>query len=131
MTRYPNVTVKLILRCNDKIFMLRHLANGAYDFPGGRMEWGESPEETLRRELQEELNYILPSQPQFFGIWNYVAADKSRHSLQLQYLLAVPTRPKFEMLEDAEPVWLDKQDLAELFSDKTKAERLFAASARG
>ncbi|MBI6015060.1 NUDIX domain-containing protein, partial [Clostridium perfringens] len=32
---------------------------GDYKFPGGGVEKGETPEETLRREVQEETGYIL------------------------------------------------------------------------
>ena len=39
---------------------------GVWDLPGGRQEQGESLEQTLVRELQEELG-IIPIAPQYFG----------------------------------------------------------------
>lgn len=128
MAHYPNVAVKVMIRCQDKIMMLKHHANGAYDFPGGRMEWGESPEETLSRELQEEINYAPPTPPQFFGIWNYIAEDKSRHSIFLYYFLEVPERPTFEgMAEQADVIWLDKQWYLDRFDDDARVERMFSS----
>ena len=125
MTKYPNVTVKLILRCRGEIFMLQHRKNGAYDFPGGRMEWGESIEGTLRRELQEELGYALPDMPQLFDVWNYVANDGSRHSVQLQYLLDIPEKPIFTIAEEAAGLWLDKAFFRERWQEPAKVNRLF------
>lgn len=126
MPKRPDVTIKLMLRVDDHIFMLRHRTNGAYDFPGGRMEWGESPEEALARELREELAYTLSAKPVFFGIWNDVASDKSRHSLQLHYLLSLPERPMFAITENAEGLWLDKTFYQTMMQDTHRVERMFA-----
>lgn len=50
MKKYPNVAVKIIFKHRNKILMLRR-PNGAFDFPGGRVEWKESLFEALNREL--------------------------------------------------------------------------------
>jgi len=126
MKQRPDVTVKLMMRVGDHIFMLRHHADGAYDFLGGRRDWDEKTESALTRELREELGYVLTSQPVFFDIWNYVAPDKSRHSLELQYLLRLPERPAFTITEDAEGLWLDKAFYLEKMQDAERVERMFA-----
>ncbi len=52
-----NGRVLLTQRADDK-----HLG-GYWEFPGGKIEPGETPAEALARECQEELNYT-PSSPQ-------------------------------------------------------------------
>ena len=48
-----------ILRKSDKVLVGRrpegHTLAGQWEFPGGKLEVGESPEEALKRELFEEL----------------------------------------------------------------------------
>jgi mutator protein MutT len=57
-----DVVAGIIQRDDGKILLARrkpgsHLA-GYWEFPGGKIEDGESPEECLERELQEELGII-------------------------------------------------------------------------
>jgi len=46
-----------LLREDGRILLIRKARGpytGQWDLPGGRIEFGESPEDTVRRELQEE-----------------------------------------------------------------------------
>jgi len=55
----PKVTVTAICIRDNKLLVLKRNENpykGAWDLPGGYMNEGETPEETIRRELKEELN---------------------------------------------------------------------------
>lgn len=59
MKKPIDVTAAIIVK-NHKIFAARrkvgvHLA-GFWEFPGGKLEAGETPEHCLARELKEELN---------------------------------------------------------------------------
>ena len=49
--------VKALLVRNDK-FLILYKPNGNPDFPGGRVEGQETPEEALRREITEELGSL-------------------------------------------------------------------------
>lgn len=130
MKQRPNVTVKLILRCDRKILMLRH-QNGAFDFPGGRMEWGESPEGTLKRELMEELKYSLPKDPLFFDIWNYISRDNKRHSVFLYYFQTIRRKPKLQSTENAKILWLSKRELIPIIKDSSFLKKLFLLNPKG
>lgn len=44
---------------NKGKFLLCHEEDGTWDFPGGAIEFGEKPEQTIIRELKEEMGAIV------------------------------------------------------------------------
>jgi len=107
--RKTDVAVKIIFRLKNKALIMRH-RNGIFDFPGGRIEFGESPLAALKRELKEELNYSLTKKPKFFNIWTYLSKNKKRHSIFLTYVLRVSKKPKMRSSEKADLLWLTKKE---------------------
>jgi 8-oxo-dGTP diphosphatase len=107
--RKTDVTVKIIFRYKNKALIMRH-RNGIFDFPGGRIEFGESPLAALKRELKEELSYSLTKNPKFLNVWNYLPKNKRRHSIFLTYVLRVSRKPKMRSSEKANLLWLTKKE---------------------
>ncbi|TRX32751.1 8-oxo-dGTP diphosphatase MutT [Flavobacterium sp. ZT3R18] len=59
----PILVTAAIIKKESKILIgkrapNRHLA-GYWEFPGGKMETGETPQECLKREIKEELGIII------------------------------------------------------------------------
>ena len=51
------ISQKAVIIQNDKLLLLAFTNHpGFWDIPGGRIEVGEDPRESFKRELQEELN---------------------------------------------------------------------------
>ena len=122
MNKRPNVSVKLLLRYENQVLMLKH-ENGAYGFPGGRMEWEESILGALKRELIEELNYSLKGEPSLFSVWSFVSKDKKRHTVLIHYICFLDKKPKLVSQEKAEILWLTKKDMESLGIIKNKKFR--------
>lgn len=110
MKKYPNVSIKIILKFENKILMFKH-NNGVFEFPGGRMEWGESIMGALNRELKEELDYSLEKEPELFSVYNYISKDKERHSVLIQYIQRLDKMPILSSLEKVDFVWLSREEI--------------------
>lgn len=83
-----------------------HLA-GFWEFPGGKCEPGESLENCLRRELQEELDVII-SNPVPFEIVHHSYPDKT---VELHFFRCSISGGVAEARECAEIRWVSREDL--------------------
>jgi len=79
--------VAAIIKFNDEILCVQRAKNNLpyisekYEFPGGKMEAGETKEAALRRELSEELNIEANIQSQFLTVvHNYPDFELTMHS---------------------------------------------------
>jgi len=67
-----------------------HLA-GAWEFPGGKIESGESPETALRRELHEELGVDIGAVEPLISIpWRYPQKSIVLHAFRVRDFLGEP-----------------------------------------
>lgn len=73
--RVPTPVVVALLLNRQRVFMTRRGARGslanAWEFPGGKVEYGEPPVRALRRELREELG-VRPAHLVLFGAYSHV-----------------------------------------------------------
>jgi len=61
------------------------ISDDKYELPGGRMEFGETIEDTLKREIYEELG-VEVSPIKLVDTWNYINAEKNYQVAGIIYL---------------------------------------------
>lgn len=90
---FYRISIKaLILNETRDKFLITKKENGVWEFPGGGLDWGATPQEDLRREIQEEMglevlwmadnpSYLLTGQTLNHGTWiaNILYETKLEH----------------------------------------------------
>lgn len=85
MKQFKHIGSYGIILENDKIVLIKKVGgpyNGKLDLPGGTIEWGETPETTLIRELEEEIGIKVIEYELFDG--NSITFEYTHKGEQLQ-----------------------------------------------
>ncbi len=81
----PLVGVSVLIKNGDRILLEKRdkdPGKGAWKAPGGHMEFGETPEETATREVEEEVGVKI-SDLKFRTLTNDVFEDGSKHYITI------------------------------------------------
>lgn len=76
---------------NDSKYLAVHKAgikDWKYELPGGRISFGETVEETLIREVKEELNLVVKP-IRLIDTWNYINDDNTKQVVGVIYYCEV------------------------------------------
>lgn len=102
--------VAAVIRDDEKIFAtMRGYGDfkGLWEFPGGKIEPGETPQEALKREIREE----LASEISVGELIDTVEFDYPTFHLSMDCFWCQLMRGNLELLEAAEARWLTRETL--------------------
>lgn len=101
----PALAVDLVLRSGDAhIWVVRRADTGLLALMGGFTEVGETSEETVHRELREEMGFRLDAPPALFGVYNDPRRDARRHTTSVVYVADIPATATPKAGDDATQV---------------------------
>jgi A/G-specific adenine glycosylase len=108
----PHMTVTAaVITDHSKILIARRpskgLLGGMWEFPGGKVEPGESLEECLAREIKEELGAIITVEKPI-GTFHHAY---SHFKVTLHCFWCKKTAGKFKALQHEELIWVRRADL--------------------
>jgi len=112
----PRLVALGIFISGSRVLMERRPAEGPlpglWQFPGGKVEFGEHPWDALRREIREELGLRIPH-GSLFGLYSHVYDLEGQrvHYVLVAYRVRVP-RAKVE--EDESLRWVSRRALERL-----------------
>ena len=104
-----NVVAAIIIKDN-KIFATQRgygEFKDGWEFPGGKVEQGEAPENAIVREIKEELDTVI----EVIEYFDTVEYDYPNFHLSMKCYICTVVSGKLELLEHEAAKWLDKESL--------------------
>lgn len=77
--KIQKTSVKGIIERDGKILLVKD-PKGVWELPGGRIEHGEEPQQSLARELNEELGWTKITINDLIDCWSFTSKVENRHN---------------------------------------------------
>ncbi len=116
MNKKKVTVVAAIIKHNDKILCVQRGDNKfeyiskKYEFPGGKIEVGETREQTVVREIQEELKMDITPNEDFLTVEH----EYPDFLLTMHSFICTSDHPEVHLTEHIDYKWLRLSDLAKL-----------------
>lgn len=112
------VGVKAFLKNKDGKYLLLHRSSekykgtkGSWDIVGGRIDPGSPLLENLKREVTEETQLKITSEPKLIYAQDIILTEKERHIVRLTYTASTDGEPILDTQENVEFKWLNIDEL--------------------
>ena len=113
------VAAAVILNMQNQLLLVRKKNTQFFMQVGGKLELNEAPEQTMIREISEEISVKAEIQ-QFIGRFETLAANEANHQLvSYVYQVSLDQPPEIDA-EIAEMKWIDLDDDQTLLAPLTK-----------
>ncbi len=111
MKKIQELNVYAVIFYNGKILVLKR-KDDIWEFPGGSVDWGERPEQSISREVKEETGLVVHSLV-YTGITSaiYEKDGNEKHSIYLIYKGEVNSDRVTLSREHSEYRWLFPNEL--------------------
>jgi dATP pyrophosphohydrolase len=107
-------TVYTIVKCKNEILLLHRTEDlNVWEFPGGKIEFGESPYETAVRELKEEVG-IENKNIELFDVTSVIYPDGKTMQVSIFFLLEIPKKVSPFLSEHKEFKWITIKEAVNL-----------------
>lgn len=113
-----NFRVAGYITCQDKVLLQKDLDEDHYNLIGGRVQFGETTEEALVREIEEEIG-VKVKEPKLIHIAENFFGWHGLQAHEIDFVFAIELSKKylekfshFHILDqEEETVWVDKKDI--------------------
>ncbi len=120
MSQVFSAVKAIILNDKNKILVIKQnvLGKELYDLPGGKVHYGESPYDTLKREVKEEVDLDIDILKPL-GMWWFFRA-KDSHQVVCNTFLCKPSNLNIDISKNPadedirEFSWVSKEEFREL-----------------
>jgi|ERR1035437_3120676 8-oxo-dGTP pyrophosphatase MutT (NUDIX family) len=111
-----HIAVKAVIIKNDKALVLKEVDRfNGFDLPGGKIDEGESIDQALKRELDEELGLKEFEMGDLLHV--YERTDYKKENISLMLVFYKVSTGDFDVIlseEHTEYKWISKEELAEM-----------------
>lgn len=118
MSNYTlQVGVKIFLQNSEGKYLLlkrsseKYKTKGSWDIPGGRINPGSDLIENLRREVKEETNLEIISEPKILAAQDIFVPDREGHVVRISYSGETEGELVLDTTENVEYKWLSLDEI--------------------